>query len=303
MTIIALKAGALSARISTHGGIVLGFWWDKDGKRIPLLRDAPSDDADALSSGCYPLVPFGNRVKDNRFTFGGQHYSFTPNTDWDRHYLHGEGWQGEWEVLSSDTATLELGFAHAGDGTPYRYAAKQRFALSPDGLEMTLTVTNQGVAPLPFGLGWHPYFPMTPKTTLQATAQRFWTEIEGWLPGEATDIPVDLDFSTPSALPHRWVNNGFEGWSGIAEIVWPERGAKIALTADPLFKNAFIFVSDTDFDPSFQRDYFCFEPMSHLANGHNLPDLGDLVVLATGEALSGGIRLRPQSLPASGDPS
>jgi aldose 1-epimerase len=301
MTVIALKAGALSARISTRGGIVLGFWWDRGGERVPLLRDAPSDDADALSSGCYPLVPFGNRVKDNRFTFDGQDYSLVPNTEWDRHYLHGEGWQDEWTVLSSDPASVELGFAHAGGGTPYRYAAKQRFALSPAGLEMTLTVTNKGSDPLPFGLGWHPYFPMTPKTTLQANTRRFWTEVADWLPGEATDMPADLDFTTPSGLPHRWVNNGFEGWSGTAEIVWPEHGARLELSADPLFRHAFIFVSDTAFDPSFRRDYFCFEPMSHLANGHNLRGLGDLVVLNGGEELSGSIRLRPQGLPASGD--
>jgi aldose 1-epimerase len=39
--------------------------------------------------------------------------------------------------------------------------------------------------------------------------------------------------------------------------------------------------------------------MSHLANGHNLPDLGDLIPLAMGEVLAGGIRLQPQAI---GDP-
>lgn len=263
---------------------------------MPLLRTAPDDSADALSSGCYPLVPFGNRVKGNCFSFEGRDYAFTANTEWDPHYLHGEGWKAEWSVAKQSEEEVELTFSHEGGHTPYRYQARQRFTLSDNGLEMSLTVTNLGAAAMPFGLGWHPYFPLTPDTTLFAPAKTFWTEVEGWLPGEATDIPSDLDFSTPAHLPHRWVNNGFENWSGEALVSWPERHTDLHLTADPLFKHAFVFVSDQSFDPDFNRDYFCFEPMSHLANGHNMPDLGDLKILRPRESLSGAVRLRPQAI-------
>lgn len=299
MAIVELKNGTLSLRVSTGGGIVLGFWWDVEGGRIPLLREAPSDSAGALASGCYPLVPLGNRVKGNRFSFGGRDYSFEPNTDWDKHYLHGEGWQSAWSLISQTGSAVELAFSHRGGGTPYVYDAKQSFSLSDAGLEMRLTVENKGDVALPFGLGWHPYFPMTPATTLLAPASKFWTEVEGWLPGEATAIPADLDFSSPAPLPNHWVNNGFEGWSGEALISWPERGTQLRLTADPLFRHAFVFVSDTAFDTAFKRDYFCFEPMSHLANGHNLPGLGDLTVLEPGAQLTGAIRLRPEKIPAT----
>ncbi len=295
MSVLSLQSGSLSLRVSTVGGLILGFSRETGGARIPLLRDAP-DDADALSSSCYPLVPFGNRVKDNRFEFEGRRYRFGPNTAWDPHYLHGEGWQSEWTVEERRDDRLTMSFAHRGGHTPYVYRATQSFLLTGDELQLTLSVENAGEAALPFGLGWHPYFPMTPQTTLLAPATRFWTEVEGWLPGEATDIPADLDFGEPAPLPHRWVNNGFEVWSGEAVIAWPERGTKLHLTADPLFRHAFVFVSDTVFDPQFQRDYFCFEPMSHLADGHNLPGLGDLRVLRPGEQLSGSIRLRPQDL-------
>ncbi len=299
MTIIDIRDGALSLRVSTKGGIVLGFWLDGEKGRVPLLREAPSDNADALSSSCYPLVPFGNRVKDNRFSFGGTDHVLEPNTDWDPHYLHGEGWQSPWVVISQTANAVELAFSHTGGGTPYSYNAIQSFSLSDTGLEMRMTVENTASFALPFGIGWHPYFPMTPETTLFAPAQKLWTEVEGWLPGEATAIPRDLDFSSPARLPNRWVNNGFESWSGKALISWPERETQLRLTADPLFKHAFVFVSDTAFDPAFKRDYFCFEPMSHLANGHNLPSLGDLAVLEPGGRLTGTIRLVPEEIPAT----
>ena len=187
-------------------------------------------------------------------------------------------------------------FRHTGGGTPYVYEAWQSFSLADGELQMALTVENQGDEALPFGVGWHPYFPMTPQTTLKAPARKFWTEVEGWLPGEVTDLPADLDLSKPSPLPHRWVNNGFEDWSGEAVITWPERATKLSLKAEPLFRHAFLFVSDTAFDPGFQRDYFCFEPMSHLADGHNMPDLGGLRILQPGEKLSGSIWLGAQDL-------
>ncbi|MEB2846553.1 aldose 1-epimerase [Neorhizobium sp. BT27B] len=295
MTALDLTSGPLSLTVSTDGGLILGFWRQQDGVRVPLLREAPGN-ADALSSSCYPLVPFGNRVKDNRFEFEGHEYRFSANTVWDRHYLHGEGWQSVWRVDEHTSDRIVMGFRHRGGGTPYAYCATQAFALTDHALQMTLSVENEGDQALPFGLGWHPYFPMTPQTTLMAPAKKLWTEIEGWLPGEATDIPQALDFSEPSSLPHRWVNNGFEDWSGEAVVSWPERGTRLRLTADPLFRHGFVFVSDTAFDPQFKRDYFCFEPMSHVANGHNLPGLGGLQILNPGEVLSGSITLRPEDL-------
>ncbi len=296
MAFIDLKCDPLSLRVSTKGGIILGFWKDIDVGRVPLLRPAKSNDADALGSSCYPLVPFGNRVKGNCFEFDGREYALTPNTGWDRHYLHGEGWQAEWSVDRETPASVEMSFICNGQSTDYRYRAIQTFTLKDDRLTLSLSVENMGERPLPFGLGWHPYFPLTPRTTLQAPAEHFWTEVEGWLPGERTAIPADLDFNKPAALPERWVNNGYEGWSGEANIIWPECRTQLQLTADPVFRHAFVFVSDTAFDPSFERDYFCFEPMSHLANGHNLPDLGDLKVLAPGEKLAGSVTLHPRSL-------
>jgi aldose 1-epimerase len=295
MTVLQISGDGLTARISTKGGSVLGLSWEKDGEDVPLLRAALDDDADAPTSGGYPLVPFGNRVKGNRFIFNGRDYSFAPNTSWDPHYLHGEGWLADWLVVARSERQLELSFSFEGRGTPYIYEAHQRFAIAEGGLALHLSVRNRGDEPLPFGLGWHPYFPMTPETMLKAPAKRFWTEVEGWLPGEATDIPADLDFSTPRKLPHRWINNGFEGWSGKAEVTWPERRTRLHLTADPLFKHAFVFVSDSAFDPSFRRDYFCFEPMSHLADGHNLGDLGDLRILNRNEVLAGNIVLMPEA--------
>ncbi len=71
---------------------------------------------------------------------------------------------------------------------------------------------------------------------------------------------------------------------------------RLRLTADEQLRHYFIFVSDAGFDPDYQRDYFCFEPMSHLANGHNLPDLGDLTVLEPGEEMAVSLYSCPEAI-------
>src|SRR5690606_27483745 len=93
MTVLTLSAGRTTARITTNGGAVLRL----DHAGVPLLRPA-EDDALPIDSACYPLVPFGNRICGNRFAFEGKEYALEPNTDWDRHYLHGEGWRSQWSI-------------------------------------------------------------------------------------------------------------------------------------------------------------------------------------------------------------
>lgn len=291
MSVIALSNGALSARVSPRGGSILRLDWNG----VPLFRPAP-DDAAPIDSGCYPLVPFGNRIRGNGFDFDGAHFALTPNTDWDAHYLHGEGWRADWTVADQAPDRVTLTHAHDGSALPYVYEATQTLALTETGAEMRLSVTNKGARPMPFGLGWHPYFPMTPGTRLRTDTGPMWTEDDQWLPVAPAPVPADLDFTTPAPLPHHWVNNGFENWSGKATITWPECGTALEVDADALFGTMFLFVSDTAFDPGYKRDFFALEPMSHLADGHNLPDLGGLKVLAAGETLSGALRLTPKAL-------
>ena len=77
----------------------------------------------------------------------------------------------------------------------------QAFHLTADTLTVTLSVTNQGAETLPFGTGWHPYFPLSPQTRIQAQASGYWLEREQWLAGEFCEqLPQELDFNQPAPL-------------------------------------------------------------------------------------------------------
>jgi aldose 1-epimerase len=281
--------GITSIRISQHGGaIVEGFW-----NNIPIFRPYAGDKTApfaVLKAASFPLAPFGNRLEGNAFTFEGRDHKLALNLDWDAHYLHGDAWLDEWDVAHRDAQKATLTYSHpARDGSPYVYSAEQSFTVGQDRLTIDLSVTNIGPIALPFGIGHHPFFPMTEATTLTASATSYWTEKAGWLPDQNIAIPDALDFTSAKPLPRTYTNNGFEGWNGQAVIVQAE---SVKISADPIFNRSFLFVSDTKFDPDYKLDFFCFEPMSHTAGGHLQPDLGGLKVLAPGETLSGQVRFQ-----------
>lgn len=238
----------------------------------------------------FPLMPFGNRVGDNMMTVDGRDYSFRANTA-DPLYLHGDGWVGLWDIVSHGRQQAEMTFRHTADDlSPYRYQASQRFSISNNCLVNALSVTNSGDAPLPFGLGFHPYFLLTPQMTLTAPARHFWTEREGHLPDRRGAVPELLDFSRPRTIPPQWVNNAFEGWNGRASIVWPELKLVADIEADPVFRSYMIYT------PGGEADFFCFEPMTHLPNGHHMPEFGGMVLLPPGESLSGQMAISLSAL-------
>ena len=293
---LTLESGSLRVVVSPQGGAVVEAWYEL----VPLLRPYAAEATAAfnvLKAGLFPLVPFGNRVAGNAFTFNGRTYRLAANTDGDPHSLHGDGWLGLWSPIACSETRLELAFRHAATAdSPYVYSATEQIAVDDQSFDVALSVINEGERPLPFGLGLHPFFPFTPQTTLKAKASHYWTETAQFLPDRQEALPADLDFNHPRPLPAHWVNNGFEGWDGKATIRWPERGLALRISGSPEFDRYFVFVSDDRFEPGFRRDYFCFEPMTHRADAHHAADLGGLRVLVPGEQLSGHIRFSVAAL-------
>ncbi|MCQ8780375.1 aldose 1-epimerase, partial [Escherichia coli] len=80
----------------------------------------------------------------------------------DAHYLHGDGWLGQWQCVTRSDDSLCLEYEHRGG--VYHYRVSQTFHLTADALTVTLSVTNEGAETLPFGTGWHPYFPLSSQT-------------------------------------------------------------------------------------------------------------------------------------------
>jgi aldose 1-epimerase len=294
---ITLRAGDAALEVvPAAGGAVARYWRERGDVIWEWLRPAP---AAALVGGdpyevaaAFPLVPFSNRIRDGRFRFEGRPVVLPPNRSTERHSIHGHGWQACWTCLDRTPAVALLEYRHAAGAWPWAYRATQRLVLTPERLTVELTLSNESEARMPAGLGWHPYFPRTPRTMLTAPVTAMWLTDEQMLPAELVPPAPARDPSAGVPADRVALDNGFVGWSRRAVIDWPERGARLVMTATSPLDVLVVYT------PS-GRPYFCAEPVSHVTDAVNLAASGridtGLRVLEPGETLRAAVTLAPET--------
>lgn len=270
---LAPDMGGAVASLSVGGRPVLRPW----------NRD-PSDGPFALAANV--LIPFSNRISGGGFAFRGAWFDMPPNLEGEDNAIHGDAFQRPWLTESHAKDHARLSFPGGAFG-PYRYGAEQDIHLDEDALSITLTVRNTGAQALPFGCGFHPWFPRTPDTRLCFDCTAMWTENSNHLPMHHLPLEAvpEFDFSRPRPLPAGWINNAFTGWAGRARISQGPAFQSVTLEADPVLSTAIVF------SPGKSAPFFCFEPVAHPVDAHNLPGQPGLTILAPGETLCAGYRI------------
>ncbi len=239
------------------------------------------------------LVPWSNRISGGGFFFAGKFHRLDPNLPGEPCPIHGNGFSSRWSIERSTSESAEFSLRSDGPG-PFRYEARAAYALADGALAMRLAVRNLG-APLPFGLGFHPWIVRDSETRPQAKAARVMLEASNHLP--AGDAPVgsrpEWDFAAPRPLPAAWINNAFLDWDGGACVLWPDRKLALDLEADPPLSTYIVY------SPGAGANFFCFEPVTHPVDAHNLPggpEANGLTILSPQETLSASCRFRPRRL-------
>jgi aldose 1-epimerase len=263
------------------GGGVARFDRLAPGGLVPLFRRWDGRTAEPNALGCYPLIPFSNRLGGCGIEAGGRFWPLPANRPPDPYPLHGDGWELPWRVVEQAPTRLVLGLA-SRRLAPFDYAARLTYALAGASLTIRLEVEHRGEVPVPYGLGLHPWLPRTPGTTLEAPAEGVWLETADHLPDR--EVPVaerpDWDFRTPRRLPEGWLNNAFTGWTGKARVTWPETGTRLEVAADNGLGTLILFSPGTD------CDFLCLEPVSHPVDAHRLPGQPGLRLLHQGESFA-----------------
>jgi aldose 1-epimerase len=291
---ITLRAGSAGVEVVPDAGGTIARYWDEGGTRpLDWLRPATAAAVaarDLRRTGAFPLVPWSNRIRDGRFAYGGRAVVLPPNFLPQRHVIHGHGWRAAWRPLAVDAACTELEYRHAPDAWPWAYRAVQRIHLAPDRLTVGLAVTNESEAEMPVGLGWHPYFPRTPRATLTAPVTAMWLTDAEVMPTELV-TPAAADPTGGLRVESTALDTCFTGWSGEAVIEWPEREARLRLTADAPLRFLVVFTPR-------EFDFFCVEPASHVTDAVNLASAGrtdtGLRGLPPGETLATTVTLSPE---------
>ena len=228
---LTLRAGTLAVELlPAVGGSIARFDRIDGATRQPLLRGTDADIGDVLEAGCFPLVPFANRIRDGRFACDGREIRLAPNMAGEANPLHGQGWRAGWTVVEAGARQAVLGFRHDPGEWPWAYEAQQRIELDPAGLSLTLTCRNLSAARMPCGLGFHPYHPCTPATVLDTIVTRAWTVDAAVMPVAAVPATGRYDLRTRRVCG-QGLDNGFDGWSGAATILWPGEAAGLSLSS------------------------------------------------------------------------
>jgi aldose 1-epimerase len=296
---IDLAAGRMTIGVAPAlGGSLVDARWRDGGRDVLLTRPAkvPLASATASHMTSFVMAPFANRIADGRFPFAGGEIRLPINRPAQRVAIHGIARNRPWDVTarSADALTVRLEFAEAD--YPYRFVATQRYAVRDDGFAITLEVVNAGDAPLPFGIGHHPYFRRAPDTAVSFTA-RGWFDVDphrnlpvaahGAPDGPA--LPVTLLASGSDGLDRHYF-----GWSRAATVRWPDIGLALEVTADAGLPNAHLYFSP-------EEASVCVEPVSHVPDVVNHPEwraCGDMRVLAPGASLAGTLDCRVTGLAA-----
>ena len=277
---IELRSGGLRAvLLPGSGGALARLDWCG----TPVLRPAPDGLAQPLPGqlACFPLVPWSNRIAPDGFEFNGRRITPAPTREGEPCPIHGDGWRMPWQVVAQDDSSAALALDRS-DSSPFAFTASIEYALAGSALRVTLRVVNRGAYALPFGLGLHPWLPFPEDARLQARADGVWLSGADRLPAERAVLPPAWNFggAVPQSLPRDGVDHAFTGWDGRAQIDWPGRKLRLLIDADMAYFILYI-------PPG--KDFFCFEPVDHAINAHNLPGgppANGLSVLAPGQGLS-----------------
>jgi galactose mutarotase-like enzyme len=248
-----------------RGGMVIGF--SVAGRELLYLDRATFADPSANVRGGIPvLFPSPGKLTGDAWSWGGARGSMKQ---------HGFARNLAWDVVATGTddgafATLEL---RSSDRTraqfPWDFRADYTYRLRGCALAIEMRIENLGASPMPFGVGFHPYFAVRDAdkaaVRIPTRATRAWdNKDKRTIPFSAFDLgaaEVDLHLldhgSTEASLTSGDVTLDLRGSPELGHwVVWTLRG----------------------------RDFVCLEPWSSPGDALNTGDR--LLVLQPGEARS-----------------
>jgi aldose 1-epimerase len=245
------------------------------------------------SSGTPILFPFPNRIRDGRFSWDGKDYQIPRNDHHHVNAIHGFVFDRPWRVVdqgADDGSAWVTGeFRGSSDAPeltahwPADFQIRVTHRLRATRLEIRAEVHNPDSRPLPFGLGYHPYFrmPIVPNSSaadcmVQGHVSEVW-ELEQYLPTgrrRAVEGMLDLTAGRPfETLRLDDVYTGIESVPGadgqrvLGSVRQSSYGVQMSLSAGRAFRELVLFTPG-------HRQAICLEPYTCPTDAINLHQRG-----------------------------
>jgi aldose 1-epimerase len=191
-----------------------------------LLRtpDDPSEHRrDPFRWGAYVMAPWCNRIEATPTTVDGEVVRVASNFD-DGSAIHGQVYDAPWELAPDGSLSINGG----GGGWPWPYRCMLRVAVDGAAVTLDLSLTNLAMAPMPAGLGLHPWFRRPLDVRINAELL-----LRSNLDRDALLEPVSgpWDLRTASPMP----GDLDAAWQAtddpVCELQWPSLGIRAVLRA------------------------------------------------------------------------
>ena len=260
----------------------------------PVLYGYPPDELPPGAAGQL-LAPWPNRVDHGRYEFGGASYQLDLSEPKNSNAIHGLTRWAAWEPVRQEAGRVLLTHRpHGYSGYPFSVEVNAEYRLTAaGGLQVTVSATNRGRGPAPYGTGQHPYFTAGPaplaEWELELPATRWLPADERGIPsGPAQDIDgTPADFRQPRAIGATVLDHALTGLNRASDgRVWAHvrsAGRQVSLWAGAGYGWLQVFTSDT-LHGERHRQAIAMEPMTCPPNA--LVSGVDLIVLGPGESVT-----------------
>ena len=278
----------------------LSLWSPRDAWS-PVMRRAPGETCPPGETAMFLMAPWPNRVAGASFVFQGRTHALRPNFD-DGSAIHGDACERPWRITDRTpvSATLLLDSReHEDVSFPWGFGALARYEVTPDALEIDLSVTNVGRERMPGGLGLHTFF----RRRLWADADEVCVRapVGGRYPcerqipsGPAAGDGVSNALRELAPLGNPGLDDVFSAFSGEAVIEWPASGVRLTMTCSDTLDHLVVFTPRDDAGGALS--WFCVEPTSMVNDGFNLMERAQtgtgVRVLEPGQTLESRVSMR-----------
>jgi aldose 1-epimerase len=241
------------------------------------------------------LAPWPNRVDHGHYEFEGASYQLDLSEPKNGNAIHGLTRWAAWEPMHREPSRVLLRhLPHGYTGYPFSVQIDTEYELTAGaGLQVTVSATNRGTRPAPYGTGQHPYFTAGPAALaeweLELPAARWLPLDERGIPsGPAQDISgTPVDFRDGHPIGDTVLDHALTGLDRARDgRVWAHvrsAGRQVSMWAGPGYGWLQVFTSDTLHGERHRRAV-AIEPMTCPPNA--LVSGDDLIVLAPGESVS-----------------
>jgi aldose 1-epimerase len=149
-----IEAGDYRATVTELGAGLRGLRFGE----TQLITTFDADELPPHGTGQL-LTPWPNRIDGGRYTFGGEEYHLALSEPARDNAIHGLTRWVPWTRTAHDRDEVTLRCPPLGhQGYPFGVQVDATYRVAAEsGLHVTVTATNKGSRPAPWGLGTHPY--------------------------------------------------------------------------------------------------------------------------------------------------